>query len=66
MKNALESLNKFRRDLLLERLENAAENYISDLSASDMANELLVFYTDTMAKADIEELANFVNTYGDD
>jgi len=63
----LSSLNEFRRNLLLERLQNAAENYVNDLSSSMMANELFEHYMEwgKDPDTDIEDLHEFVDQYGD-
>ena len=67
MTNPIESLNKHRRELLLERLENAAENYVNDLSSSMMANELFEHYMEwgKDPETDIEDLAEFIEDYAD-
>jgi hypothetical protein len=67
MSNPIASLNRHRRELLLERLQNAAENYVNDLSSSMMANELFEHYMDwgRSPDTDLEDLAEFIEDYAD-
>jgi len=67
MTNPITSVNDYRRELLLQRLGNAVENYLEERTCGEIQQELYQMYMDNMRSPDyyIEDLYDFVNEHGD-